>query len=246
LLDAIHAVNENIVLVLNTGRPLVLTDIEPKVKAILLSWHLGDQHGPALANIIYGDANPSGKLPMTFPASIGQIPIYYNHSSTGRPFSENANDVFHSHYIDGPNKPLYPFGFGLSYTDFEYSNLEVDLVPGDELQVQVTAQLTNTGSSSGREVAQLYVKTHYAEVVQPVRALKGFESVLLAPEETKKLTFTLSSAELGYYNARGSWVCEPSTYTFYVGTDSRTTLSQTRKLDFSGTKNLPNLNKNHN
>lgn len=245
LLDSIHAVNQNIVLVLNTGRPLVLTDIEPKVKAILLSWHLGDQHGPALANLIYGDTNPSGKLPMTFPASLGQIPVYYNHSSTGRPFSENADDVFHSHYIDGPNKPLYPFGFGLSYTDFEYSNLKVDLIPGDELQVQVTAQLTNTGSSSGREVAQLYVKTHYAEVVQPVRALKGFESVLLAPKETKKLTFTLSSAELGYYNAWGNWVCEPSTYTFYVGTDSRVTLSQTRKLDLSGAQNLPNLNENH-
>jgi len=245
LLDAIHAVNENIVLVLNTGRPLVLTDIEPKVKAILISWHLGDQHGPALANLIYGDTNPSGKLPMTFPASPGQIPVYYNHTSTGRPFSENADDVFHSHYIDGPNKPLYPFGFGLSYTDFEYSNLKVDLISGDELQVQVTAQLTNTGSSSGREVAQLYVKTHYAEVVQPVRALKGFESVLLAPEETKKLTFTLSSADLGYYNARGNWVCAPSTYTFYVGTDSRAPLSRTRELDLSGTQNLPNLNENH-
>lgn len=245
LLDAVHAVNENIILVLNTGRPLVLTDIEPKVKAILLAWHLGDQHGPALANLLYGDANPSGKLPMTFPRSLGQIPVYYNHYSTGRPSSANPRDVFHSHYNDGPNEPLYPFGFGLSYTDFTYSDLTVKLVPGNDTKVQITAKLTNTGSTSGREVAQLYVKTHYAEVVQPVRALKGFESVFLPAGETKKLTFTLSSAELGYYNAQGNWVCDPSTYTFYVGTDSRATLSETRELDLSGTQILPNLNENH-
>jgi beta-glucosidase len=245
LLDEIRKVNDNIILVLNTGRPLILTDIEPKVKAILLSWHLGDQHGPALANLLYGDANPSGKLPMTFPRSLGQIPVYYNHYSTGRPSSANPGDVFHSHYNDGPNEPLYPFGFGLSYANFTYSDLAISLVPGEETKVQITAQITNTGPTLGREVAQLYVKTHYAEVVQPVRSLKGFESVLLAAGETKKLTFTLSSAELGYYNAQGNWTCDPSTYTFYLGTDSRATLSETRELDLSSTQNLPNLNENH-
>jgi len=231
LLNAVQKVNENIVLVLHTGRPLVLTDIEPKVKAILLAWHLGDQHGPALANLIYGDATPSGKLPMTFPRGLGQIPIYYNHYSTGRPSSANPGDVFHSHYSDEANEPLYPFGFGLSYTTFSYSDLQVRSIQGEDTKVQITVQLTNSGPKRGREVAQVYVKTQYAEAVQPVRALKGFKSVLLDPEESRKLTFTLSSSDLGYYNAQGNWKSDSSAFTFYIGSNSTAKLSQTITLE---------------
>src|SRR6056297_496703 len=231
LLNAVQKVNENIVLVLHIGRQLVLTDIEPKVKAILLAWHLGDQHGPALANLIYGDATPSGKLPMTFPRGLGQIPIYYNHYSTGRPSSANPGDVFHSHYSDEANEPLYPFGFGLSYTTFSYSDLQVRSIQGEDTKVQITVQLTNSGPKRGREVAQVYVKTQYAEAVQPVRALKGFKSVLLDPEESRKLTFTLSSSDLGYYNAQGNWKSDSSAFTFYIGSNSTAKLSQTITLE---------------
>jgi len=245
LLNAIHEVNENIVLVLNTGRPLVLTDIESKVKAILLAWHLGDHHGQALANLIYGDATPSGKLPMTFPRALGQIPIYYNHYSTGRPSSANPRDVFHSHYSDEANEPLYPFGFGLSYTTFSYSDLEVKRILGEETKVQLTIKITNTGPRRGREVVQLYVKKHYAETVQPVRALKGFQSVLLDPEESGKLTFTLTSTELGYYNAQGNWKCDSSPFTFFIGSNSNAKLSETIQLDFSSSEILPNQHENH-
>ncbi len=245
LIEKVYSVNENIVLILHAGRPLILTDIEPKVKAILMAWHLGDNHGSALANLIYGDANPSGKLPMTFPATMGQIPVYYNHYSTGRPSSQNSGDVFHSHYNDGPNDPLFPFGFGLSYTQFEYSDILVTPLPGEDPKVEVKANLKNSGTKPGREVAQLYVKTHFGQVVQPVRALKGFEAVELSPEETKEITFTLSPAELGYFNAKGNWICEPSTYTFFIGTNSKAQLSKTIELDFSSSKFSPNQTENH-
>jgi beta-glucosidase len=244
LLDEIYAVNENIILVLNTGRPLVLTDIEPKVKSILLAWHLGDQHGNALANLIYGKINPSGKLPMSFPRNRAQIPVYYNHYSTGRPGSSNPRDVFYSHYSDLSNEPLYPFGFGLSYTEFEYSQLEILPVKGKNAGVEIKATVKNVGSKPGREVAQLYMKNHFGDVVQPVRALMGFHSISLNPGESQSLTFLLTSEELGYYNQSGKWIVKPSTYSFFIGSDSNANLTQTVELDLSSSETLPNQHEN--
>jgi len=233
LLEAVHAVNENIILVLHTGRPLVLTKIEPKVKAILLAWHLGDNHGQALARLLYGDANPSGKLPMTFPRDKGQIPVYYNHYNTGRPAQAHKDEVFWSHYNDLSREPLYPFGYGLSYTSFTYENFRIVETRNETHPLALSVTVSNTGARTGREVVQLYVKSHYGQAVQPVRALKGFHAVELAPGEKKEVGFELDSQELGYYTPLGNWVQYSGSLTFFVGSNSNATLSKSIRLDHS-------------
>lgn len=228
LLEAVYAVNKNIVLVLHNGRPLTIPWADAHIPAIVEAWQLGTQSGHAIAQVLYGDYNPSGKLPMTFPRSVGQVPIYYNYKNTGRPAANEPNSVFWSHYIDESNTPLYPFGHGLSYTTFAYSNLKVNAISNNEVEVSV--ELKNTGKLKGKEVAQLYIRDLFASVTRPVKELKGFELVELEPNEVKTLTFKLTEKELGFYNNSDEFVVEPGDFKVFVGGSSKTSLEGTFKL----------------
>lgn len=226
LLKAVYAVNPNIVLVLMNGRPLAIDWEAANIPAIVEAWHLGTQSGNAIAEVLTGAYNPSGKLPMTFPRSVGQVPIYYNHHNTGRPGPQEL--VFWSHYIDESNEPLYPFGFGLSYTDFAYSDLQVE-VKGDRL-VSISVTVTNTGTRKGEEVAQLYIRDLVASLSRPVKELKGFEKIELAPGASKVVQFELTAAELGFYDEEGHYKVEPGTFWVMVGGNSEEGLSGQFKL----------------
>ncbi|WP_418510281.1 beta-glucosidase BglX [Corallibacter sp.] len=223
LLEAVYKANSNIVLVLNNGRPLAVTWADEHIPAIVEAWQLGTQSGNAIAQVLYGDYNPSGKLPMTFPRSVGQVPIYYNVKSTGRPNMPAPGEVFWSHYSDITNKPLYPFGYGLSYTTFSYTDINVKNVKDNSFEISVT--LTNTGNVTGKEVAQLYLKDDYASVTRPVKELKGFELVKLNPNESKTITFLLTENELGFYNNQGDFIVESGDFTVFVGGDSEAELT---------------------
>ncbi|NRA28955.1 MAG: beta-glucosidase BglX [Parvularculaceae bacterium] len=225
LLEKIVAVNPNVVLVVMSGRPLVLTWADENVPTIVQAWHLGHQSGHALTNVLTGAYNPSGKLPMTFPRSVGQLPIYYDYLNTGRPGPRK--EVFWQHYIDEDNAPLYPFGHGLSYTDFKYDRLRVR--QADE-GFEVSVRVRNTGKAAGEEVVQLYIRDHVASVSRPVRQLKGFEKVSLDPRQAQRVTFQLTSEELGFYNGRGEFVVEPGDFDVFVGGSSAATLSDTFTL----------------
>lgn len=218
LLEAVYKVNKNIVLVLNNGRPLTINWASENVPAIVEAWQLGTQAGNAIAQVLYGDYNPSGKLPMSFPRHVGQLPLYYNYKNTGRPGPKK--EVFWSHYQDSKNSPLYPFGYGLSYTSFEYSNIEVKNNYATNKSVEVSVTLKNTGKVAGKEVAQLYIRDLFASVTRPVKELKGFEMVELQPNESKTLTFTLTDKELGFYTNTGDYVVEPGNFHVFVGGSS--------------------------
>jgi len=218
-LEEIYRVNKNIVLVLNNGRPLTINWADQHVPAIIEAWHLGTESGNAIAQILYGDYNPSGKLPMTFPRSVGQIPISYNHFNTGR--ANQNSTVFWAGYNDEDRAPLYPFGYGLSYTTFEYSNLHTNKRTYEKGEnVVVSVDLKNTGIYEGKEVAQLYIQDVAASVVRPVKELKGFKLISLKPGETKTVTFELTDKELGFYNNNGVFIVEPGTFNVMIGTSS--------------------------
>lgn len=217
LLEAVYQVNKNIVLVLMNGRPLALPWADAHIPAIVEAWQLGTQTGNAIADVLFGTYNPSGKLTMTFPRHVGQCPIYYNHYNTGRP--TGGNGVFWSHYTDESNDPLYPFGFGLSYTEFAYDKLQVAVEAGK--RVLVTVEVTNVGKRAGEEVSQLYLHDKVASVARPVKELKGFQKYSLEPGETKKIEFVLTPEELGFYNNQGEFVVEPGSFSVMVGTNSQ-------------------------
>lgn len=222
-LEKIYAVNKKIVFVLNNGRPLAIEWASENIPAIVEGWQLGTQSGNAIAQVLYGDYNPSGKLPITFPRNVGQVPIYYNYKSTGRPNKEPH--VFWSHYIDAENSPLYPFGYGLSYTTFKYDNFKVH---GESFSVndtvKVSVQLTNTGKYDGKEVVQLYIRDLFASITRPVKELKGFELVTLKVGESKTIEFSLSKDELGFYNNNGDFIIEPGDFDVFIGGSSATTI----------------------
>ena len=229
LLEEVYKVNKNIVLVLMNGRPLNINWADKNIPSIVEAWQLGTQTGNAVAQVLYGDYNPSGKLPMSFPRSVGQIPIYYNYKNTGRPGP--AKEVFWSHYNDEVNTPLYPFGYGLSYTSFEYSNIKIDnknLILGETLNVSV--DLKNTGNYSGKEVVQLYIKDRFASVTRPVRELKGFEMVMLNPGETKTINFEISESLLKFYTANETWESESGFFDIFIGTNSNANLKESFEL----------------
>jgi len=223
LLETIFKVNKNIVLVLNNGRPLNINWADENIPAIVEAWHLGTQSGNAIAQVLYGDYNPSGKLPMSFPRNVGQVPIYYNHKNTGRPVIPAPDLVFWSHYGDEENSPLYPFGYGLSYTTFEYGSVEVSNTYSDKKEVKISVTLTNTGKIEGKEVAQLYIRDLVASVTRPVKELKGFEMVSLAPGESKTVEFILTDKELGFYDNDGNFLVENGDFDIFVGGSSETT-----------------------
>jgi len=222
LLREVLAVNGNVVVVLTAGRPLVITHVAESAPAILNAWLLGSEAGHAIADVLFGDYNPSGKLPASFPRSVGQIPVYYAHKNTGRPAT--PGNVFSSRYIDMPNEPLYPFGYGLSYTTFEYSAPRLsaaEMTPGGS--VEVTATVKNTGERAGTEVVQLYVRDLVGSVTRPVKELKGFRKVTLEPGESKDVSFTLEAPDLAFYTAEGKWEAEPGDFVAFVGPNSRDT-----------------------
>ena len=188
--------------------------VQEKAAAILEAWFPGVQGGNGVADILFGAADPAGRLTTTCPRSVGQVPIYYNHYNTGRPGLGK--------YLDGPNTPLYPFGFGLAYTTFEYGKVQLD-APTMKLGGTITARvkLTNTGARAGTEVAQLYLHDVAASAgPRPVRELKGFQKILLQPGESRELNFTISGKELGYYDVKGNWLVEPGKFQLWIAKDS--------------------------
>jgi len=213
-----------VIAVLMNGRPLAVQWLADSTSAMMTSWFLGVEHGNAVADILLGDAAPSGKLPVTFPRTTGQVPIYYNHKNTGRPGIDRQK--YTSNYIDSPLSPLFPFGHGLSYTTFDYRNLRVssDSIRGGD-SVTVSVDLVNTGARAGTEVAQLYLRDDVATVTRPVRELRGFQRVTLNPGESRTLRFVLRREDLALYDRDMNRVVEPGWFTVWAGGSSAATLS---------------------
>ena len=196
--------------------------------AILETWFLGIEAGNAIADVLFGDVNPSGKLPITFPRNVGQIPIYYNHKNTGRPVSD---DMYTSKYIDSPQTPLYPFGFGLSYTSFAYKNIKIN--PGQinrNQNVTVSVDVMNTGKRACEEVVQLDIQDKVASVTRPVKELKDFKKINLEPGERTTVHFTLSPEQLAFYNLDMKWTIEPGVFNVFVGGNSQDVLQSEFQL----------------
>ena len=220
LLDEIFKVNKNIVLVLINGRPLEITWSSENIPAIVEAWQLGSESGNAIADVLFGKYNPSGKLPVSFPRAVGQEPLYYNQKNTGRP--SNPEHVTYSAYTDVEKDALYPFGFGLSYTTFEYGDLQLSSEEMDsENELTVTIPLKNSGKVKGKEVVQLYLRDMVASTTRPVKELKAFELVELEPGETKEVEFTITDEMLQFYNADRKWTSEEGEFEVMVGGNSR-------------------------
>jgi len=218
LLEAVQATGTPVVLVLMNGRPLAVQWAADHVPAIVEAWFLGVETGHALADVLFGDVSPSGKLPVTFPRAVGQVPIYYNHKNTGRPPSDQK---YTSKYTDLPSSPLFPFGFGLSYTTFSYRDMRLSapsITPGDTLKVAVT--VSNSGEREGGEVVQLYVRDEVASVTRPVRALAALRRVSLRPGEASTVEFLLTAKQLGFYDRDMKFVVEPGKFRVFVGGSS--------------------------
>jgi len=222
LLTALSATGKPIVLVLMNSRPLTLAWEDANIPAILETWFAGTEAGNAIADVLVGNYNPAGKLTATFPRSVGQIPIYYNHKNTGRPYDGMSNEKFKSRYIDSSNDPLYPFGYGLSYTSFSYSPVtlnQTSLKTGQ--QILATVEVKNTGNFDGEEVVQLYLQDIYGSVTRPVKELKGFQKIFIKKGETKKVTFTITVEMLKFYNAELKFAAEAGDFNVFVGANSR-------------------------
>ena len=233
LLQALLKLGKPVVLVLFNGRPLVLNQEVATVPAILDVWFAGSEAGYAIADVLFGDENPSAKLTTTFPRSVGQVPIYYNHKNTGRPLGNNEGkfEKFKSNYIDERNEPLFPFGFGLSYTNFEYSNLKLSSYKINfKNTLKVTIDIANTGSFDGKEIVQLYIRDLFASVTRPVKELKGFQKINLKKGEKQTVTFEISAEDLKFYNAALQFVAEPGTFEVFVGSNSDTNTKATFEL----------------
>ncbi len=223
LLRKVHQVNPNIVTVLFCGRPLVVKEIAELSKALLVVWMPGTEGGNAIADVLFGDRVPQGKLSMTFPRTLGQVPIYYNHFPTGRPNPPHEIHLFRNGYMDEVTAPLYPFGYGLSYTEFACSEVKLDrcqMAPGERITASVT--VTNTGDMSGVETVQLYLRDSSASVARPVRSLKGFQKIALAPGESREVSFSIEEPMLRFYDIEMNCVSEPGRFEVYIGGSSDT------------------------
>ncbi len=218
LVQAIHSLGKPYVVVLMNGRPLTINWLADNSPAILETWFAGTQAGPAIADVLFGDVNPGGKLPVTFPRTLGQVPIYYNHKSTGRPPTDQK---YTSKYLDVPVTPLYPFGYGLSYTQFRIGQPELSaqrIRPDGRLTVSV--EVENTGNRVGDEVVQLYIRDEASSVTRPIKELKGFQRITLKPGEKRRVQFTLTPEHLGFYNREMRFVVEPGEFKIMVGPNS--------------------------
>ncbi len=240
LFRAVQATGKPVVTVLMAGRPLIFNDIADNANAIVYAWWLGSEAGNAITNVLYGEYNPSGKLPITFPRNMGQIPVSYNYYNTGRPVKNEKDIRYRSAYIDGPNSPRYAFGYGLSYTTFAYADLSVDknsLKNGND-ELTVRCKLTNTGKYAGEEVVQLYIRDNISSVVRPVKELKDFKKISLKPGESTVVSFVINKEKLSFYNRRLQWVAEPGTFELMLGGSSDSTpLKQTITLEGGGVGN---------
>ncbi|NJY63454.1 beta-glucosidase BglX [Salinimicrobium sp. CDJ15-81-2] len=230
LMKEIYAANKNVVLVLQNGRPLEISWAAENIPAIIVAWQLGTESGNAIADVLFGKYNPSGKLPVSFPRAVGQEPLYYNQKMTGRP--TNPTDVTYSAYTDEEKTALYPFGYGLSYTTFSYGDLKLS---SNEMtqqgSIQVTVPVTNTGNKAGKEVVQLYLRDLVASTTRPIIELKGFELVELQPGETKEVTFEIANDLLEFYNAEKKWTSEPGEFRVMVGGNSVDLKTETFRLN---------------
>ena len=220
LLKEIYKINQNIVLVVMSGRPLDLTWADKNIPAIIQAWHLGSKSGEAIAEVLYGDYNPSGKLTMSFPRNVGQVPIYYNFKNTGRP-STSIEQVTNSGYADVVNSPLYSFGYGLSYTNFKYSNLSID---NDKLdynsKINISIDIENTGLYTGKEVVQLYLRDIVGSIARPMKELKGFKIIELSPGESQTVNFEIESSLLEFYTFNNKWEAENGKFHAFIGSNS--------------------------
>ena len=223
LLEALLKTGKPVVLVLFTGRPLVLNWEQEHVPAILNVWFGGSEAGPAIGDVLFGAVNPGGKLTMTFPKSVGQIPLYYAHKNTGRPLKEGKwFEKFRSNYLDVDNDALYPFGYGLSYTTFRFSDITLNRSSvGMDNELVASVTVTNTGDRAGSEVVQLYIRDLVGSVTRPVKELKGFEKIYLQPNESRTVRFTIAPEMLKFYNADLKFVAEPGDFDVMIGPDSR-------------------------
>ncbi|MNM72976.1 Periplasmic beta-glucosidase precursor [compost metagenome] len=231
LIKALKATGKPLVLVLMNGRPLSIAWEREQADAILETWFAGTEGGNAIADVLFGDYNPSGKLAITFPRSVGQIPMYYNHTRIGRPFTPGKPGNYTSQYFEEPNGPLYPFGYGLSYSSFELSGLKLsnkDLKRGDTLEAKVTVK--NTGKVAGETVVQLYLQDVSASMSRPVKELKNFQKLMLKPGESRTLSFRISEEDLKFYNGQLQRVAEPGEFNVQVGLDSQAVQQQSFEL----------------
>ena len=222
LIKAIYATGKPVVVMINAGRPLIFNWTADHVPAILYTWWLGTEAGNAIADVLFGDYNPSAKLPMSFPRDEGQIPIYYNYFNTGRPAKSDSDLNYVSAYIDLPNSPKFPFGYGLSYTTFSYSDIKLSTTsfkPGQTLTASIV--VTNTGKYDGIETVQLYTRDLVGSVVRPVKELKGFQQVSLKAGESKTITFKITANDLKFYNSKLEYNYEPGDFKIFIGTNSQ-------------------------
>ncbi|MES2062351.1 MAG: glycoside hydrolase family 3 N-terminal domain-containing protein [Bacteroidota bacterium] len=221
LIKAVVATGKPVVVLLMAGRPMVFNWTAEHAPAIVYTWWLGSQMGNSVADVLFGNYNPAGKLPITFPRSEGQIPIYYNFLNTGRP-AQGDNDTFYrSSYIDAPNTPQYAFGYGLSYTTFSYTNISISKTAIKKTEsLNVSFDLKNTGNTAGEEIAQLYIRDMVAQPLRPVKELKDFKKVMLAPGETKRITFTINKEKLQFYNDNLQLITQPGEFKLMIGAAS--------------------------
>jgi len=229
LVEEIQKTGKPVVVVLMNGRPLTIPWLDKGVPAILETWFLGTQAGNAIADVLFGDYNPSGKLPVTFPRSVGQIPLYYSMKNTGRPM--DPNNKYTSKYLDESNDPLYPFGYGLSYTTFTYGDVSVskpEITDKDELSV--SCAVTNTGTRPGEEVVQLYVRDLVGSVTRPLKELKAFQKIMIQPGESKTITFKLTAKDLSFYKRDMTFGVEPGKFLVFIGGNSRDVKTATFSL----------------
>ncbi|EDP94303.1 beta-glucosidase BglX [Kordia algicida OT-1] len=233
LLQALLKTGKPVVLVLFTGRPLNLVEESETVPAILNVWFPGSEAGLSISDVLFGDVNPSGKLTATFPRNVGQVPLFYNHKNTGRPLGNNEGkfEKFKTNYLDVRNEPLYPFGYGLSYTTFEYGELKLDKTSLSKNEtIKVSIDITNTGNYDGKEVAQLYIRDVVGSVTRPVKELKGFQKIFIKKGETKTVRFTISIEDLKFYNSNLDFVAEPGEFQVAIGTNSDVVLTNSFQL----------------
>jgi beta-glucosidase len=219
LVKAVYLSDTPTIVILMNGRPLSIPWIAENIPAVLETWHLGTQCGNAIADVLFGDYNPSGKLTVTFPRVVGQVPIYYSHKNTGRP--SNPDKKYTTKYIDVPVTPLYPFGYGLSYTKYEYKDLQIS---SDKVEVNdkitISANIKNSGEYYGEEIVQLYIQDEAGSRTRPVKELKGFQKIGLNPNESKKVVFTIKCSELGFYNKDMDYIIESGKFKVWIGPDS--------------------------
>jgi beta-glucosidase len=226
LLRKLKATGKPVILLLTHGRPLTIEDDLPYADAVLATWRLGTMAGDAVADVLFGNYNPSGKLSMTFPRSVGQIPIYYNHKRTGRPYDAGKDRgllSFTSYYLDQDNTPLYPFGYGISYTSYEYGDIQLSntSLKGNSNVLKATINVTNSGKYAGEETVQLYLNDPVASVTRAVKELKQFQKVFLKPGETKEIVFNITTEDLKFFNYDFVWDWEPGKFNLYIGTNSQ-------------------------